>query len=123
VQPAARETGHFRHEHKYSLAGTDGERAFHFRDRTDRLTGAVARNLNELEAELAGCSDAILRHHCPRHDLSRWVSEVFHDRTLAATLAGIEARVGPESSAVTVGSARLDLVGGLQERTHRRPPA
>jgi hypothetical protein len=112
----ARSTGHFRHDHKYAIAGVGPERAFHFRDDEDRLTGAVASSLPELETELGRCSRSTLRHHLPRHDLSRWVADVFHDPPLAGALRDVEARLRPDSDDPAVEAMRTALVGSLRQR-------
>jgi hypothetical protein len=49
-----RVTPHLRHEHKYDQAGVEPAHRFHFRTEPGTPTGAVAANLSELEAELAG---------------------------------------------------------------------
>ncbi|HLI56773.1 MAG TPA: HAD hydrolase family protein, partial [Actinomycetota bacterium] len=85
-----RVTPHLRHEHKYNLIGVQPERRFYFRDGADRLTGAVAGNLVELQAELDRCSPDVLRHHCPGHDISSWVAAVFREPDLAAELREAE---------------------------------
>ena len=74
----SRITAHLRHEHKYDETGVEPARRFRFRTEPDIPTGAVAANLSELEAELARCDEGVLRHHCPGHDFSRWVADVFH---------------------------------------------
>jgi hydroxymethylpyrimidine pyrophosphatase-like HAD family hydrolase len=117
---AERATGHFRHEHKYELTGTDDARGFFFRDGPEHLTGSVARNLAELEGELARCTSAVLRHHCAGGDLSRWVRDVFRDPCLAQAIAAVEVQIGPHAPAAAVESARVALVGILQGRHDRR---
>ena len=113
---APRVTGHFRHEHKYSARGMTADRRFWFRAEPDRLTGATAGNLGELEAELAHCDRAVLRHHAPRQDLSRWVAEVFHDQELADRIAVAEATIRSDSPAAVVDAGRLAMVAALHAR-------
>jgi hypothetical protein len=113
---ARRSTSHFRHDHKYGLAGVGIERAFHFRDDKDHLTGAIARSLSELETELHRCPASTLRHHLPRHDLSRWVAEVFHDPPLADALHDVEDRFGSETGDPAMSTVRADLVRSLRQR-------
>ena len=79
-------------------------------------TGTVARNLAELEDVLSRRDRSVLRHHCPRHDFSRWVGDVLHDWVLAARLAAIEETIEEHSHATSVDTARLDLVGLLREK-------
>jgi hypothetical protein len=112
----ARVTAHLRHEHKYDYAGVEPAHRFSFRTETSTPTGAVAANLAELEAELAACDEGVLRHHCPGHDFSRWVADVFHEGTLAAGLAAAEASLTSRSPAAVVEQARLTLIAVLQDR-------
>ena len=114
-----RVTSHLRHEHKYDQAGVEPAHRFHFRTEPGTPTGAVAANLNELEAELAGCDEGVLRHHCPSHDLSHWVADVFHDRPLAANLAAAEASLTRRSPGAVVEQVRLALITALQDRYPR----
>ena len=58
--------------------------------RSGRATGTSLGNLDELEAALQTSPDSVLCHHCPRHDFSRWVAEVFRDEQLAAAIAHVE---------------------------------
>jgi hypothetical protein len=112
-------TPHLRHEHKYDQTGVEPAHQFHFRTEPDTPTGAVAANLSELEAELAGCDEGVLRHHCPGHDLSHWVADVFHDGPLAASLATAEAALTPQSPGAVVEQVRLALIFALQDRRSR----
>lgn len=113
---AQRVTPHLRHTHKYDHRPLEGERGFHFRRSPTELTGALAANLAELEDEVSRCERAVLRHHCPRHDFSRWVADVFHDPGLADTLATAESSVTEASTAATVEQARLEVIGALQAK-------
>ena len=120
-QPAAFTTGtrtttHLRHEHKYDQGGVEPAHQFHFRTEPGTPTGAVAANLTQLETELAQCDEGVLRHHCPDHDLSRWVADVFHDRPLAASLASAEASLTRRSPGAVVEQVRLALIAALQDR-------
>lgn len=112
----ARTTLHFRHDHKYGTRGIPEQRRFVFRALPDHLTGAVARNLTEFEAELAHCDRAVLRHHAPHHDFSRWVVDVLHDEPLGDALRPIEASMTATSPAAAVEAARLALVTALRHR-------
>lgn len=113
---AGRVTPQLRHRHKYDLRPLDRQHSFHFRRSIWELTKVSAGNLGELEEELAHCEGAVLVHHCPLHDFSRWVAEVFHDDSLAEHLAAIESKLSRESDAVEVEQIRLDLIGALQLR-------
>jgi hypothetical protein len=114
-----RATTHLRHQHKYDQAGVEPAHRFHFRTEPGTPTGAVAANLADLEGELAGCDEGVLRHHCPGHDFSRWVADVFHDRPLAADLAAAEASLTRRGPAAVVEQARLTLIAALQDRRPR----
>lgn len=114
-----RATPHQRHDHKYGRTGVDIARRFHFRSVPDTPTGAVAANLAELEAELALCDLGVLRHHCPRHDFSRWIGEVFHDKALAEEISSTEEAVCSTSPAAVVESSRIRLIASLQARRSR----
>jgi hydroxymethylpyrimidine pyrophosphatase-like HAD family hydrolase len=119
---AQRDTPHLRHDRKYSARGVDAQRGFYFRTVPDTATGAIARNLPELEAELARCDRGVLRHHCPRRDFSRWVRDVFRDQALADEVATTEERVAAASPAAVVEDARVQLVGALQACRGRGRP-
>ena len=115
----SRSTPHLRHEHKYDLAGVKPADRFYFRDDNDIPTGAIAANLAELEAELGVCNRAVLRHHCPGRDFSRWVASVFRDEQLAADLAAAEAQISDHRPAAIVEQVRLALIAALQARHAR----
>jgi len=115
----ARATAHLRHQHKYDQAGVEPAHRFHFRTEPGTPTGAVAANLADLEAELAGCDEGVLRHHCRDHDFSRWVADVFHDGPLAADLAAAEASLTRRGPAAVVEQVRLTLIAALQDRRPR----
>ncbi len=113
---ARRATPHFRHTHKYDRRPLDQQRRFYFRRSAAELTGATAGNLIQLEDELSRCERAVLRHHCSRHDFSRWVADVFRDPGLSAQLAEVEASVGDTSAGAVVEHARLELVHALEAK-------
>jgi hypothetical protein len=112
----ARITPHLRHARKYGQAGVEPARRFYFKTGPNTATGAVAANLDELEAELGRCDRGVLRHHCPRHEFSGWVAGVFRDEALAADLAELEAAVPADSHAAVVEQVRLALIALLQTR-------
>ncbi len=109
-------TPHLRHAHKYGHSGVEPARRFYFKTGPDTATGAVAANLDELEAELGRCDPGVLRHHCPRHEFSSWVAGVFRDEALAADLAELEAALPADSHAAVVEQVRLALIAALQAR-------
>lgn len=121
-----RESPHLRHIHKYEHRPLEVARQFHFRSGTDQLTGLRAANLTELGESLAGCELAVLRHHCPAHDFSRWVVDVFHDPALGLRMKEIEAPVRPDSPTEVIERARQELVSAVfaklaRERRHSSP--
>ena len=91
-------------------------RSFWFRAVPDTPTGRMAANLAELEAELAHCDRGVLRHHCPRHDFSQWIADVFHDEALGHAVATAEGTVTTSSAAAIIEAARVGLIGALQAR-------
>lgn len=113
---ARRETPHLRHTHKYTQRPLEHERRFHFRRSASELTGAWAGNLEELEDQVIRCDRSVLRHHCPRHDFSRWVAEVFHDQGLAGLLAQAESSVTETSDVATLERARREMIGALHSK-------
>lgn len=117
--PGDRRTPHLRHQHKYARTGVEPSRRFYFRGSGDRLTGAVAANLAELEDVLNRCDAGVLRHHCPAHDFSRWVAGVFLDKRLAAELAAAASQLARESPKAVAEQVRLALLAALQNRRSR----
>ena len=114
--PGTRETSHLRHLHKYAQGRLVPERRFHFRSEAG-LTGHTAANLAELEAELAVCPASTIRHHCQGNDFSRWIADVFHDRSLARRIADAEhAAERGSSSGRGLDEIRVEMVGVLQRR-------
>lgn len=113
---ARRATNHLRHTHKYAHRPLDLERSFHFRTGVSERSGTVARSLADLGDTLSRCDRSVLRHHCPRHDFSRWIDDVFHDSLLAANVAAIEGSIGEHSPAAVVDRARVELLAILQEK-------
>ena len=111
-----RTTPHLRHAHKYGSVGVEPARRFYFKTGPNTATGAVAANLDELEAELGRCDRGVLRHHCPHHEFSSWVAGVFRDEALAADLAELEAALPADGHAALVEQVRLALIAVLQAR-------
>jgi hypothetical protein len=114
-----RATAHLRQQHKYDLAGLEPAHRFHFRTEPGTPTGTIAANLADLEAQLANCDESVVRNHCPGHDFSRWVADVFHDRPLPADLAAAEASLARGGPAAVVEQVRLALIAALQDRGPR----
>jgi hypothetical protein len=87
--PDVREISHVRHRHKYAEGHVPYERGFTFRDGSNTI-GAHVASMAEFSAELERVASATLVHHARRHDFSRWIREVFHDRLLADAVARCE---------------------------------
>lgn len=83
-------TPHVRHRQKYFDMPVAEGRAFVF------TNGAVepprARSFKDMAELLASVAPVAIRAHCERHDVSRWVKDVFRDGHLAARLYDIERR-------------------------------
>jgi hydroxymethylpyrimidine pyrophosphatase-like HAD family hydrolase len=90
-QLAPRLTAHVRHRTKYLDMPVLESQAFVFTG--DGRPGARARTLKECTGLLAGLPTDRLTGHLRRHDFSRWIEDVFRDRSLAAHLRKVEASV------------------------------
>ncbi len=71
--PAARETSHLRHGHKYAVLPLCEERWFRF-TRDDGEVVAVARNLGEFAELLLEVPVAVVERHIRRGDLQLWLA-------------------------------------------------
>ena len=89
VRTHERLTPHVRHRQKYFDAPVADAHAFVFTDRSPALR---VRSFSDMVARLAEVPAAALRAYCERHDVSRWVRDVFRDHVLAARLLEIERR-------------------------------
>ena len=102
-----RSTPHVRHRHKYVERVVDPQHSFRFCERDGDTSGVVARSIDELRRELHRCSRATLRHHCSRHDLSRWTADIVHDEALAEALSAGERLAMKDDSHIERGRAAL----------------
>ncbi|HXU21214.1 MAG TPA: HAD hydrolase family protein [Verrucomicrobiae bacterium] len=84
-------TAHVRHKAKYLDVRLMDRQAFVF-TQNDTPWGPPARTLEEFIELLKSAPAAVLEGHAHRADFSRWIAEVFHDRTLAATIRKTEQR-------------------------------
>ena len=116
--PDARRSAHVRHWHKYLTAVLPHHQRFFFRS-AEGLTGASAANIPEFHHELERCEPAVLLHHAPAHDFSRWIELVLQDPELASEFRAIEERIAGGAEA-DVEPARRDLLAGI-ERRYREP--
>ncbi len=103
---AARTTTQVRHAHKYGAVQVSAERRFYFRDAFGRAVD-VAGSMAELCVVLARVDDAVLARHATASDLSRWISSVFQDQALAATVADTEHQLARHRIPVSEGRARI----------------
>lgn len=86
---ASRLTPHVRHRHKYTDVPVEGRDAFVFtRDGTP--VGPPARTLGEFSELLGRCPGEVIAGHARRHDFSRWIANVYRDRTLATRVFTLE---------------------------------
>ena len=107
----SRVTEHRRHLRKYLQVNLPHDRAFHFRDRHDRVV-AVACNITDLQRILHDCADPVLVHHARGRDLSRWIDGVFGDEDLSMALAATESRLADHE--ITVDEARSQYLAAVR---------
>jgi hypothetical protein len=103
-QLAPRLTTHVRHRSKYFDMPVPGAKAFVFTDGSTK----PATTLNEFVSDLEAEAEDLIASHLKRHDFSRWVHDVFRDRSLAAHLHAIEERAKtdpPRAIAAAIGQA------------------
>ena len=86
-----RVTSHVRHKAKYLDVRLLEEQGFVFTQNGNSL-GPPARTLKEFISLMQACPSAALEGHVHRGDFSRWIGDVFHDRTLATSVRKIEQR-------------------------------
>ena len=89
VRLAARLTSHIRHRHKYLDVPVPAPLAFYFPG-IGGPGGQYTRTLTEFMTLLVQAPRAALDGHLHRHDFSRWIHDVYGDRTLATELALLE---------------------------------
>ena len=90
---APRLTPHVRHRHKYTDVPVPARQAFVF-TRRGMPTGQSARTLTEFARIAALCPPEAMEEHLLRHDVSRWIGDVFRDPLLAAKVFALEERQG-----------------------------
>jgi hypothetical protein len=83
---AARLTSHIRHRQKYLDVPVPAYLAFYFPE----IGGRHARTLEEFMDLLVQAPREALDGHLRRHDFSRWIRDVYGDRTLAAEIHLLE---------------------------------
>ena len=89
--PAPRQTPHVRHLRKYADSQVPANQRFFFRN-PDGGVVMAADSLSAFREALASAPEGSLAHHAARRDFSRWVLDVFGDRTLGHQMRKLEAR-------------------------------
>jgi hypothetical protein len=89
--PSFRRTPHVRHLRKYADSRVPDDQGFLFRGPNGHIV-AAANSLTAFHAAVAAAPHAVLAHHASRGDFSRWVVDVFFDRTLGHQIRKLEAR-------------------------------
>jgi hydroxymethylpyrimidine pyrophosphatase-like HAD family hydrolase len=109
-QLAPRLTEHVRHRTKYVDMAVADSHAFVFAD--DGHAGPRARTLKQFTDLLSELPAERLGGHLRRHDMSRWIGDVFRDRRLALRIRTLEARVP--------GDDTHDIVGAIAQAIRAR---
>jgi hypothetical protein len=89
--PSPRQMPHVRHLRKYADSQVPPDQRFFFRNPEGHMVTAVD-SLSAFREALATVPEETLAHHAARGDFSRWVLDVFGDRTLGHQIRKIEAR-------------------------------
>jgi hypothetical protein len=89
--PSPRQTPHVRHLGKYADSQVPPSQRFLFRG-PDGHVVAAADSLSAFRGAAASAPETVLAHHAGRGDFSRWVLDVFGDRTLGHQIRKLEAR-------------------------------
>jgi hydroxymethylpyrimidine pyrophosphatase-like HAD family hydrolase len=84
-------TSHVRNKAKYLDVQLIEEQGFVF-TQEERPLGPPARTLKEFISLMKTCPSTALEGHVHRGDFSRWIADVFHDRTLATDVRKAEQR-------------------------------
>jgi hydroxymethylpyrimidine pyrophosphatase-like HAD family hydrolase len=84
-------TSHVRHKAKYLDVQLMEEQGFLFTQNGKPL-GPPAQTLKEFISRMKTCPSTVLEGHARRGDFSRWIAEVFHDKTLATIVRKAEQR-------------------------------
>ena len=116
---APRLTPHVRHRHKYADLPVPLSRRFVFTNAPGR---PAAASLAGFVAMLAHVDLASIARHLRHHDFSRWLGDVFGDRTLAREVAEIEGvyrsdGAGDPAGAITAAIRRRYDVKAVAEPT------
>jgi hypothetical protein len=105
---ALRITAHVRHRAKYRDVPLPLERAFVFTRGHERV-GAPARTLREFVEEISRAPGSAVAAHADRGDFSRWIADVFGDRSLALDIAELEEQ-HRRGSVLDLGTALVESV-------------
>ena len=95
-QMAPRLTSHVRHRAKYLDMPVLSDRAFVFR--IGNSVEPRAHSLKEFIGMMTMLPAEQIEGHLHRHDFSRWLIDVFHDRGLAARVRALESDAGTRSA-------------------------
>ena len=99
-RPGLRSVPHVRHVHKYSEGDVPIEKGFLFRGSHGELGAHVTSLRAFLHAVQRAPVDSLL-HHAAHRDFSRWLREVYQDRSLASSVARVEMRARPATAQAT----------------------
>jgi hydroxymethylpyrimidine pyrophosphatase-like HAD family hydrolase len=91
IRLAPRLTHHVRHRHKYLDVPVGRDVGFRF-VLDDGTRSVLVCSLQEMVDALATLPGNRIRGHVRRADISRWIEEIFHDRTLAGRIREFEQR-------------------------------
>ena len=121
---ASRLTPHVRHRHKYTDVPVSRREAFAF-TRNGTPFGRAVRTLDQFCEALGSLPGDVVLAHLRRHDFSRWIANVYRDRTLAAqvfALENVHARDHADSRSPASGDqGDLRPLLSRRRRGHRMP--
>ncbi|HEY2151805.1 MAG TPA: HAD family hydrolase [Vicinamibacterales bacterium] len=107
---APRLTAHVRHQVKYLDMPVSEKEAFVFA--AGSHLGPRVRTLKDLAAVMTALPGDRIEGHLHRHDFSRWIADVFRDRSLASHLHDIEERVQSDGT--------RDIAGAMAQAIRAR---
>lgn len=114
--PGLRQVAHVRHLHKYADGEVPVEKGFTFRGSHGELGTHVTSLRGFMQALGKTSADSFL-HHAAHRDFSRWVRDVFQDRSLSHSMRKIEERSRQDTWQSARGAMRelLALRYGIDE--------
>jgi hypothetical protein len=114
---APRLTSHVRHRTKYLDMPVLDSHAFVFTN--DGLPGPRARTLKEFMGLLASLPTVTIDAHLRRHDFSRWLNDIFRDKSLGSHVHHIEERAATEPTP----DVAADIAQAIRARYETVPEA